>query len=282
MSLRSCPLSASLALLATAALTGGCSPQDSDEGGGPPEWAPVDQAKVTPGAQTRTGGEGQCTANFVFYEDDTVYLGQAAHCSTTGGPTATNGCRAPSRPLGTKVRIEGANKPGTLAYNSWLAMQKDGETDREACKFNDLALVKLDAADAKKVNPSIPKFGGPAGIGTTAKGQQVYTYGSSELRLGIELLSPKSGITVDKSPAGWSYTVYTLTPGIPGDSGSAMLNRKGEALGVVSTLALLGKPGSNGVGDIGKELAYARAHGFPDLELARGTEKFRASFLGLT
>ncbi len=272
-----------VALLATAALTGGCTfPGADDDDGGPPEWAPVGQAKITPGAQTRTGGEGQCTANFVFYKDETVYLGQAAHCSTTGGPTSTNGCKAPSRPLGTKVRIEGASKPGKLVYNSWKAMQKAGETDSEACRFNDLALVELDPADAKKVNPSLPKFGGPKGIGTTKEGEQVYTYGSSELRLGIELLSPKSGLTVGTSPAGWSHTVYTVTPGIPGDSGSAMLNRKGEALGVVSTLAFLGKPGSNGVGDIGKELAYARAHGFPDLELARGTEKFRASFLGLT
>lgn len=272
---------AAVALLAAAALLGGCSLPGRDEGGGgPPDWAPAGEAKITPGAQTRTNG-GQCTANFVFYEGDTVYLGQAAHCSTTGGPASVDGCKTSSRPLGTKIRIEGAGKPGTLAYNSWLAMRKAGETDSETCKFNDLALIELDPEEAKKVNPSIPKFGGPTGIGTTAKGQQVYTYGSSELRLGIKLLSPKSGVTVETSPAGWSHTVYTLTPGIPGDSGSAMLNRKGEALGVISTLAFLGKPGSNGVGDIGKELAYARAHGFPDLELARGTEKFRASFLGL-
>ena len=61
-----------------------------------------------------------------------------------------------------------------------------------------------------------------------------------------------------------------------------MLNAKGQALGVVSTLRFLGKPLSNGVGDVGKELDYARSHGFKGLELARGTEKFEPSgFLGL-
>jgi hypothetical protein len=32
---------------------------------------------------------------------------------------------------------------------------------------------------------------------------------------------------------------------------------------------------SNGVGDIGKEITYARAHGFPDLTLVNGTETFK-------
>jgi hypothetical protein len=34
---------------------------------------------------------------------------------------------------------------------------------------------------------------------------------------------------------GWSHTVYTVTPGIPGDSGSAFLDASGNALGVLST-----------------------------------------------
>ena len=35
-------------------------------------------------------------------------------------------------------------------------MQANGETDAETCAYNDLALVKLDPADAAKVNPSVP------------------------------------------------------------------------------------------------------------------------------
>ena len=37
---------------------------------------------------------------------------------------------------------------------------------------------------------------------------------------------------------GWSRTVYTVTPGIPGDSGSGFLNASGQAIGVLSTVAI--------------------------------------------
>jgi hypothetical protein len=246
-----------------------------------PTWAPAASATIHPGVQTVTSG-GQCTSNFVFYDASNVYLGQAAHCSSTGGQTSTNGCNTGSQPLGTSVQVDGASKPGTMVYNSWLAMQAAGETDPETCDYNDLALVKIDPADAGKVNPSIPKFGGPTGIGGTNTGEQVYTYGNSSLRLGITVLSPKNGITIENTPGGWSHTVYTATPGIPGDSGSAFLNASGQALGILSTLHIAPTAGGNGVGNVGKEFAYAQSHGFAGLTLANGTEPFRASILGLT
>jgi hypothetical protein len=246
-----------------------------------PTWAPAASATIHPGVQTVTAG-GQCTSNFVFYDASNVYLGQAAHCSSTGGQTSTNGCDTGSQPLGTPVEIDGASKPGTLAYNSWLTMQGNGEADDETCQYNDLALVKIDPADAGKVNPSIPKFGGPTGIGGTNTGEQVYTYGNSSLRGGITVLSPKNGVTLQNSPGGWSHVVYTVTPGIPGDSGSAFLNASGQALGILSTLNIAPTPAGNGVGDVGKEFAYAQSHGMGGLVLANGTESFRASILGLT
>jgi hypothetical protein len=161
-----------------------------------------------------------------------------------------------------------------MVYNSWLRMQAAGETDAETCAYNDLALVRLHPSDVAKVNPSVPFFGGPSGVGPGAALDATYSYGNSSLRLGVSQLSPKIGRVVSRTPGGWSYTVYTVTPGIPGDSGSAFLNASGQALGVLSTVALAPLTGSNGVGDLGKELAYARAHGLPDLALANGTQPF--------
>jgi hypothetical protein len=235
-------------------------------------WAPADQATIHPGVQTVTGG-GQCTSNFVYQDGSTVYLGQAAHCSSTGAATETNGCEADSLPLGTPVEVEGASQPGTLAYNSWITMQSNGETDEETCAFNDLALVRLDPADVANVNPSVPGFGGPTGVGSWGDtGSTVYTYGNSSLRLGIKALSPKQGIVVQNSPGGWSHDVYTLTPGIPGDSGSGFLNASGGAIGTLSTVQLAPLAGSNGVGDLPNELAYAKANGFSGVNLVPGTE----------
>jgi hypothetical protein len=237
-----------------------------------PSWAPASSATIHPGVQTFTAG-AQCTANFVFYDASSVYLGQAAHCSGTGTSTDTNGCTSGSLPIGTPVDI-GGSKQGTLVYNSWLTMQSKGEADADTCAYNDLALVKVDPADVGSVNPSIPFWGGPTGVhsGGTATGDTVLSYGNSELRGGVTQLSPKQGKSLGDDGNGWSHTVYTVTPGIPGDSGSAFLDASGKALGVLSTVAIAPLAGSNGVGDVAKELAYANSTGGFGVTLAQGTE----------
>jgi hypothetical protein len=246
-----------------------------------PAWAPAGSATVHPGVQTYTAG-GQCTSNFVFQDSAGVYLGQAAHCSGTGGQTETDGCSSGSLPLGTSVEVKGASKPGTLVYNSWLTMQAEGEADASTCAYNDLALVRLDPADVGRVNPSVPGFGGPTGVGSVGGlGSTVYSYGNSSLRAGLTKLSPKQGIVVQNEGDGWSHVVATLTPGIPGDSGSGFLNGSGEAIGVLSTLQLAPLPATNGVGDLARELAYMRANSaFAGVQLVRGTEPFKPDLVG--
>ncbi|MFC6287499.1 hypothetical protein ACFP3Q_12400 [Nocardioides sp. GCM10027113] len=251
-----------------------------------PTWAPADTAKIHPGVQMYTDG-AQCTGNFVFSDGSgATYVGYAAHCAGTGAATDTNGCDAGSLPLGTKVEFrEGGSLvtrgttvgTGTLAYSSWLAMQKAGETDADACDYNDFALVKVDAADVSKVNPSVPFWGGPVGLETagTAAGEDVYSYGNSSLRGGVEALSPKQGTSLGTSGGGWTHPVYTVSPGVPGDSGSAFLDADGNALGTLSTLAIAPLAGSNGVSDLASELAYAQQHsGIAGLQLVAGTEPF--------
>jgi hypothetical protein len=247
-----------------------------------PAWAPASAATVHPGVVTDTAG-GQCTSNFVFTgSDGAVYLGQAAHCAGTGAATETDGCTAGSLPIGTPVTIDGASKPGTVVYSSWLTMQARGETDPDACAFNDLALVRIDPADVGKVNPTVPYWGGPTGLGTgtSAVGDAVLSYGNSPLRGGIAALSPKQGTSLGDDGNGWSHTVLTLTPGVPGDSGSAFLDANGRAIGVLSTLALLPVPASNGVGDLPRQLAYAQqTSGIAGLRLVLGTEPFQRPLL---
>ena len=53
------------------------------------------------------------------------------------------------------------------------------------------------------------------------------------------------------------------------------MSADGKALGVLSTVAIAPLAGSNGVGDLGKELAYAQANsGIAGLGLVNGTEPF--------
>jgi hypothetical protein len=243
-------------------------------------WAPAASASIHPGVMTFTEG-AQCTANFVFSDSSNVYIGQAAHCSGTGAQTDTNGCTSASLPIGTPVDVNGASKPGTLVYNSWLTMQAGNESNPDTCQFNDLALVKLDPADVPNVNPSVPGFGGPTGVGGVGGlGSTVYSYGNSELRGGVTKLSPKQGTVVQNEGNGWSHDVATVSPGIPGDSGSGFMNGSGQAIGVLSTLQIAPLAGSNGVGDIGKEIAYMHANSsFSSTQLVPGTQPFNANLV---
>jgi hypothetical protein len=239
------------------------------------------QGEIHPGAMTFTDG-AQCTANFVFQDAGGTYIGQAAHCSGTGGATETNGCDSGSLPLGTPVEVDGATQNGTLVYNSWLAMQANGETNADACDYNDFALIKLAAADVGRVDPTVPGYGGPTSVAPapTNLGADVFSYGNSSLRLGVSQLSPKQGVVVQNQGNGWSRNIYTVTPGIPGDSGSGFLNASGQAIGTLSTVTIAPTAGSNGIGDLSRELAYARANGFSGLQLVAGTRPFNADTVG--
>jgi hypothetical protein len=279
---RMLPLLLCATALALTALTGSAS-----------AWAPEGSATIHPGVMTLTGGPsflegaGQCTANFVYTDaSGGVYLGQAAHCSSTGSDTETNGCSTKSLPLGSPIYagelvnggVQTGTQIGTLAYNSWIAMQEKHEANAGTCAFNDLALIKIAASQVANVNPTVPFWGGPNGLAPSfaATGAQVFSYGNSILRLGVSALSPKTGVSLGEAEesSGWSQQVYTASPGIPGDSGSGFLDASGDALGVLSTVELAPVPASNGVGTLAKELAYANSATGLGIAVAKGTTPF--------
>ena len=251
-------------------------------------WAPADSAAIHPGTMMYTAG-AQCTGNFVFTDSvGNTYLGYAAHCAGTGSSTDTNGCQTESVPLGTRVDLTNDGNllsegtvvgHGTLAYSSWITEHRLGTSNANTCAYNDLALVRIDARDVSKVNPSVPFWGGPTGIDNdgTATGDRVWTYGNSSLRGGLSPLSPHTGVSLgdDAADGGWSHPLYTVSPGIPGDSGSGLMSQGGKAVGVLSTLGLAPLPASNNIGDLAKELAFAQVHsGISGLHLVHGTEPF--------
>ena len=144
-----------------------------------------------------------------------VYLGYAAHCAGLGAATDTDGCTSRSVPLGTPVRFARDGSAvddgttvgrGRLAYSSWRTMRRLGTTSPAACAYNDFALVRLGAAAARKVNPSVPFWGGPTGLdrdGTTA-GDRVFSYGNSSLRGGLAPLAPKTGASLGDEAGHWT------------------------------------------------------------------------------
>ena len=251
-------------------------------------WASVATAKIHPGTQMFTAG-AQCTANFVFTDSrNRVYVGYAAHCAGLGSATSTNGCETASHPIGTAVRFGTGStilSPGTtlgygkLAYSSWRNMRRRGVTAANPCNYNDFALVRVNPASVDTVNPTMPHWGGPTGLDTDGvpAGSTVYSVGSSSLRLGGGSAA-KTGSILNQGGGGWTYTVRTGNPGIPGDSGSGFLGPDGRAMGVLSTLSIFPQPLSNGVVNLHLALRYAqRWSGIDGLRLVRGTQPFSTS-----
>lgn len=244
-----------------------------------PTWAPLSSATIQPGVAMYTNG-AQCTSNFIFYDEDDIYIGYAAHCAGKGGSTDTNGCLAGSQAIGTKVDIDGAQYQGTLAYSSWDTMITKGQaTSSNECAYNDFALVKLDSRDHSKVNPSVLHFGGPTGICSGPDfGEELISYGNSGLRFGLGPVAPKTGVSLGTSGGGWTTTVYMASPGIPGDSGSGYMNRADHcAWGVTSTVALFPYALSNGISSLEEGLDYMEQNTNFDLEL--GTAAPITSFI---
>ena len=253
---------------------------------GVPRWAPASEATIHPGVQTLTLGV-QCTADFVFFDAGSIYLGQAAHCSgfdVTNFADPCGGGHIP--PLGTPVEIQGASRRGTIVYNSYVTMQRSGERDPVTCGANDFALIRLHRSDERKVNPSMPFWGGPVSAGGRSSfGDGAYTYGNSSFRGGIAALMPKFGINTGKvhyaiedatgwgpGSHGWTHQITTVTPGLPGDSGSPVLDAEGRALGILSSISL---DGSSGISDLGRMMEYMKAKTNLDkVRLATGTTSF--------
>ena len=238
-----------------------------------PQWAPLGSATIQPGVSMTTNG-AQCTSNFIFTDETgpgqfDIYIGYAAHCAGLGGSTDTNGCLAGSEPMGTAVQIDGANHAGRLAWSSWDAMIRNGQpTNSDACAYNDFALVKIDPRDHHRINPSVKHFGGPVGLCSGPDfGAELISYGNSGLRFGLDPVAPKQGISLGTSGSGWTTTVYMVSPGIPGDSGSGYMTADHCAFGVTSTVALAPYALSNGISSLQQGLAYAAADGL-DVDLA--------------
>lgn len=220
-------------------------------------WPEPGVATIRPGAAL---DDGSCTANFVFtsLDNQSVYLGTAAHCFSSDINTQTNGCIANIAPLGAKMRVAGADDPAILVYSSWQSMQARNETS-SLCGDNDFALLQLSEADEAKVSPAMWRYGGPTGVaGARDVGtlDRVLSYGNSGTRPQDSALSPREGY-VTLPGTGCGTRVMFPNPAIPGDSGSPVILADGLALGVFVSIELTPIPGQGHVCLLDTMLSHA-------------------------
>jgi len=196
-----------------------------------------------PGVATRGVSAGACivdpagcTANFIFTDGSSKYIGTARHCVDRTGQSVV-------------MQVDTT----TLAAVGTVSKFTSGDGD----PGNDFALIKIDPAVASKwgVNPALPQ-GGPKGIYTGCGPTAVTHYGHG---YGVAVSQGKleGGVATNFNNAGFGWT----GGGAPGDSGSAVLTADGKAAGDFTHLIVdfRNYPGSTLAGTrITKILSFAK------------------------
>jgi hypothetical protein len=229
--------------------------------------------RIGPGTQLVTAGR-TCTANFVFRDArHRVFVGYAASCATRTATSGPSTCTARPLPLGTRVRFADHGRTlgyGELRYSSLRALRRAGITDAATCANNDFALVEVRGSARRRVDPTVPYWGGPSGLGALpAIGSTVF--GLARPTAGARTIPRAGAVTVAGSGA---ITVTTPLPSTRGARGSGFLDSSGHAVGILTTST---STGENTVVGLAAAVVYARAHGVAGLRVVHGHDAFSGS-----
>src|SRR4051794_14611646 len=148
-----------------------------------------------------------CTANFVFTDGTSQYIGTARHCTDSIG-----------QPVTMQLDTTTIGVVGTVANMT----SGDGQPG------NDWALIKIDPAVASKwgVDPAVPVVGGPQGVYSGCAPTAVKYYGHG-YGVAVAQGKPEAGFATNVYDDGYGWTGF----GAPGDSGSPVLTADGAAMG---------------------------------------------------
>jgi hypothetical protein len=166
-----------------------------------------------------------CTANFIFTDGSSFYVGTAGHCSNSAGDTLT-------------MQVD-----TTTIADVGTVVKRTNHAPGDGVPGDDFTLVKLDPAvvAAWGVNPAIPVVGGPNGVYTGCGPQGVLLYGHG---YGVAVGQGKveGGLATS-----WFENSYGWTGvGAPGDSGSPVVTAGGQAAGNFTHLIVhTGYPGND-------------------------------------
>jgi len=168
-----------------------------------------------------------CTANFVFTDGVSYYVGTARHCVNKVGDEVT-------------MQVDSA----TLAVVGTAAKITPGDGE----PGQDFALIRIDPAVASKwgVDPAIPVVGGPDGVYEGCDPQPVKYYGHG-YGVAVGQGKPEGGLATNWLQSGYGWTGV----GAPGDSGSpVVLAANDQAAGNFTHLIvdLQNYPGSDHAG----------------------------------
>ena len=185
-----------------------------------PEGVQIPAAELNtacPGYQSRGVGAAGCivapygcTANFIFTDGASYYVGTAGHCSNSAGDRVT-------------MQVD-----ATTIADVGTVTKRTPHPAGDGVPGSDFSLIRLDPAIVAEwgVNPAIPVIGGPNGVYTGCGPTPVLHYGHG---YGVAVSQGKleGGLATS-----WFENSYGWTGvGAPGDSGSPVVTATGQAAG---------------------------------------------------
>lgn len=237
-------------------------------------------------------GEGRfgCSANFVWRDGDTYYLGAAGHCFLPAAKKSTHGEAADYDASGVTVQacVEGcegnfrtATLVGKLIDLGRVAYARQTDPTATEDVGNDFGVVEIPAAAHHLIRPAMPVWGGFDGVTAMEFGETACHYGNG---VGVGELFPtkaRVGIGGGSDHAAW----YGDFAGAFGDSGSGIMGCEQTELtfagtGAIGILTHLGVA----IGDVKyKGIKTKVEHGFVlGTTVARAVEMGREAGLRLT
>jgi hypothetical protein len=154
-----------------------------------------------------------CTANFIYTDGTSYYIGTASHCTDKVG-----------QPVVMQVDTTTLAEVGTVSYRT--SQQVPGD---------DFSIIKLypDVVAKWGVNPAIPVIGGPNGIYTGCGPEIVENYGHG-YGVAVAQGKPEGGLADVWYNDGYGWDGVAA----PGDSGDAVITSGGLAAGNLTHLII--------------------------------------------
>jgi hypothetical protein len=166
-----------------------------------------------------------CTANFIFTDGASYYVGTAGHCSNQVGETVT-------------MQVD-----TTTLADVGTVVKRTPHAAGDGIPGSDFTLIKLDPAVVAKwgVDPAIPVVGGPNGVYDGCGPETVRHYGHG-YAVAVAQGKPSAGLATNWFDNAYGWTGF----GLPGDSGSPVVTTDGRAAGNFTHLIVhTGFPGSD-------------------------------------
>ena len=148
------------------------------------------------------------------------------------GNTATDGCSSGTLPVGTQVQVTGANKPGghglqQLGHDA--GQRRDGRRHLRLQRHRADQARSVRRRERRPIGSRLRRPDGHSVAAVERRRDRLHVRQLRAARRRARSSARSRASSSSSTPSGWSTDVYTVTPGIPGDSGSGFMTATGQA-----------------------------------------------------